>query len=337
MKKVLLLCMSMLLGAMLVAGCGSEEKETSSATGGSDKPIVIGLDDSYPPMGFKDENNEIVGFDVDLAKEATKRLNRPVEFKAIDWSSKEAELKSGRVDILWNGLDITEKRKENMLFSDPYMKNRQVIFVPVNSDIKSLDQLKGKVIGTQSGSTAEDFLDNNQDYAAQFAEVKKYGDYIDAFMDLENGRIDAVVTDELIGTYYMQKHADSFKETDIVVGEPTDFGIAFAKDNQALRDEVQKVMNEMKADGTIAKISEKWFGKDITTKYQQAVRDVVALAVKAGVPVPTFSSAIAYFDSYRSERLPANLIQAQRDYFGAHTYERTDREGIFHYSWYTEE
>ena len=141
-----------------------------------------------------------------------------------------------------------------MLFSDPYMKNRQVIFVPVNSDIKSLDQLKGKVIGTQSGSTAEDFLDNNQDYAAQFAEVKKYGDYIDAFMDLENGRIDAVVTDELIGTYYMQKHADSFKETDIVVGEPTDFGIAFAKDNQALRDEVQKVMNEMKADGTIAKI-----------------------------------------------------------------------------------
>lgn len=266
MKKVLLLCMSMLLGAILVAGCGSEEKETSSATGGSDKPIVIGLDDSYPPMGFKDENNEIVGFDVDLAKEATKRLNRPVEFKAIDWSSKEAELKSGRVDILWNGLDITEKRKENMLFSDPYMKNRQVVFVPVNSDIKSLDQLKGKVIGTQSGSTAEDFLDNNQDYAAQFAEVKKYGDYIDAFMDLENGRIDAVVTDELIGTYYMQKHADSFKETDIVVGEPTDFGIAFAKDNQALRDEVQKVMNEMKADGTIAKISEKWFGKDITIK-----------------------------------------------------------------------
>lgn len=74
--------------------------------------------------------------------------------------------------------------------------------------------------------------------------------------------------------------------------------------------------------------------KDITAKYQQSVRDVVALAVQAGVPVPTFSSAIAYFDSYRAERLPANIIQAQRDYFGAHTYERTDREGIFHYSWY---
>lgn len=265
MKKILALCLSMIFGAMIISGCGNEEKQVTS-TGSSDKAIVVGLDDSYPPMGFKDENNEIVGFDVDLAKEATKRLNRPVEFKGIDWSSKEAELKSGRVDILWNGLDITEKRKENMLFSDPYMKNRQVIFVPVNSNIKSLEDLKGKVIGTQSGSTAEDYLNNNQDYATQFGEVKKYGDYIDAFMDLENGRIDAVVTDELIGTYYMQKHADSFVETDIVVGEPTDFGIAFAKENQALRDEVQKVMNDMKADGTIAKISEKWFGKDITTK-----------------------------------------------------------------------
>lgn len=264
MKKLLSLGLSVILGAMLVSGCGSEDKQSSGAK--EEGVIVIGLDDSYPPMGFKDDNNEIVGFDVDLAKEATKRLNKPVEFKAIDWSSKEAELKSGRVDILWNGLDITEKRKENMLFSDPYMKNRQVVFVPVNSDIKSLEDLKGKVIGTQSGSTAEDYLDNNKDYAAQFGDVKKYGDYIDAFMDLENGRIDAVVTDELIGTYYMQKHADSFKETTIVVGEPTDFGIAFAQDNQNLRDEVQKVMNEMQADGTIAKISQKWFGKDITVK-----------------------------------------------------------------------
>lgn len=264
MKKIFALCLALVFGALVISGCGSESSK--GATGDSSKPIVIGLDDSYPPMGFKDDNNEIVGFDVDLAKEATKRLNRPVEFKAIDWSSKEAELKSGRVDILWNGLDITEKRKENMLFSDPYMKNRQIVFVPVNSNVKTIADLKGKVIGTQSGSTAEDYLDNNKDYAAQFSDVKKYGDYIDVFMDLENGRIDAVVTDELIGTYYMQKHPNAFKATDIVVGEPTDFGIAFAKDNQKLRDEVQKVMNDMKADGTIAKISEKWFGKDITVK-----------------------------------------------------------------------
>lgn len=76
---------------------------------------------------------------------------------------------------------------------------------------------------------------------------------------------------------------------------------------------------------------------DITKRYQAAVRDVVSLAVQAGIPVPTFTSAISYYDSYRSANLPANLIQAQRDYFGAHTYERNDMEGIFHYDWYTEE
>ncbi|WP_297074477.1 NADP-dependent phosphogluconate dehydrogenase [uncultured Enterococcus sp.] len=100
---------------------------------------------------------------------------------------------------------------------------------------------------------------------------------------------------------------------------------------------LQKITDAYETNPDIENLLLDDYFKDITTKYQQAVRDVVALAVQAGVPVPTFSSAIAYFDSYRSERLPANLIQAQRDYFGAHTYERTDREGIFHYSWYTEE
>lgn len=259
MKKILVLILSLLM-LVTVVGCGSN----TSSDNDSKKPIVIGLDDSYPPMGFRDDDNNIVGFDVDLAKEAAKRLNRPVEFKAIDWSSKEAELKSGRIDVLWNGLDITEKRKENMLFSDPYMKNKQVVFVRANSDITNLNQLKDKVVGTQSGSTAEDYLINNPEYAKQFKDVRKYGDYIDAFMDLENGRISAVITDELIGTYYMSKHPGLFKETDIVVGNPSEFGIGFAKDNEKLRNQVNDVMSQMKADGTIKKISEKWFGKDIT-------------------------------------------------------------------------
>ena len=116
------------LSAALLTGCGSEKAPSTDNAAEMGK-IVVGLDDNFPPMGFKNEKNEIVGFDVDLAKEAAKRLGREVEFKAIDWSSKEAELKSGRVQILWNGLDITEKRKENMLFSNPYMDNRQIIFV----------------------------------------------------------------------------------------------------------------------------------------------------------------------------------------------------------------
>ena len=264
-QKLLSLGLAAVMTAAVAAGCGNDGNK--AAAPGTDKKIVVGLDDNFPPMGFKDESNNIVGFDIDLAKEASKRLGREVEFKAIDWSSKEAELKSGRVDILWNGLDITEKRKENMLFSDPYMDNRQIIFVKKGTqDIKDEASMAGKVIGTQSASSAEEYIDGSAFFKEKVKEVKKYSDFVSAFMDLENGRVDAVVGDEITGRYYMSKHPDSLEAVDVPIGEISTFGIGFAKDNQQLRDDVQKVLNEMKADGTMAKIAEKWFGKDITKK-----------------------------------------------------------------------
>ena len=263
-QKLFALGLAAVMTMAVTAGCGSN---TADKAGDAGKKIVVGLDDNFPPMGFKNESNEIVGFDIDLAKEASKRLGREVEFKAIDWSSKEAELKSGRVDILWNGLDITEKRKENMLFSDPYMDNRQIIFVKKGrTDIKDEASMAGKVIGTQSASSAEEYMDSNSFFKEKVKEVKKYSDFVSAFMDLENGRVDAVVGDEITGRYYMSKHPEALEAVDVAIGEVSTFGIGFAKDNQQLRDEVQKVLNEMKADGTMAKISEKWFGKDITKK-----------------------------------------------------------------------
>lgn len=261
MKKIFALCMMLVLAVTALAGCGSNSAQKEES-----KKIVVGLDDSFPPMGFKDEKNEIVGFDIDLAKEVAKRLGREVEFKAIDWNSKEAELKSGRVDILWNGLDITDKRKENMLFSEPYMDNRQIVFVAKNGKVAVASEadLAGKTIGTQSGGTTEEYFENKPELKASMKEVKYYPDYINAFMDLENGRLDAVVGDEIIGRYYISKHPDEIQAIDTVIGTVSQFGIAFRKDDQKLRDEVQKVFDEMKADGTVAKISEKWFAKDIT-------------------------------------------------------------------------
>lgn len=261
MKKIFALCMMLVLAVTALAGCGSNSAQKEEA-----KKIVVGLDDSFPPMGFKDEKNEIVGFDIDLAKEVAKRLGREVEFKAIDWNSKEAELKSGRVDILWNGLDITDKRKENMLFSEPYMDNRQIVFVAKNGKLSVAGEadLAGKTIGTQSGGTTEEYFENKPELKSSMKEVKYYPDYINAFMDLENGRLDAVVGDEIIGRYYISKHPDEIQAIDTVIGTVSQFGIAFRKDDQKLRDEVQKVFDEMKADGTVAKISEKWFAKDIT-------------------------------------------------------------------------
>ena len=264
MKKFL--TTALLLVAMAFTGCGGDQQAAKTDDKAVDaKKIVIGLDDEYPPMGFKDDKNEIVGFDIDLAKETAKRLGSEVEFKGIDWSSKEAELKSGRVDILWNGLDITEKRKENMLFSDPYMDNRQIIFVTKgnNQEIKDEKDLAGKVIGTQSASTAEEYINGNEELKKSFKDFKTYGDYISAFMDLENGRIDALVCDEIVGRYYMIKHTDKFEALEVVVGPVSEFGIAFRKDDTELRDKVQKAFDEIVADGTAKKISEKWFEKDL--------------------------------------------------------------------------
>ena len=267
MKKLLAICM--LLSMLVMTGCGGSDKSAQApAKSDSKAKIVVGLDDNFPPMGFKDEKNQIVGFDIDLAKEAAKRLGRPVEFKAIDWSSKEAELKSKRIDILWNGLDITEKRKENMMFSDPYMENRQIVFLKKDStlEVKGEKDLAGKVVGTQAGGTTEEYIDATPAFKSSMKEVKRYADYIACFMDLENGRLDAVVCDEITGRYYISKHPDKLKALDVVIGPVSNFGIGFRKDDKALRDDVQKALNEMKKDGTMAKISKTWFAADITKK-----------------------------------------------------------------------
>ncbi len=266
MRKIFMAVL--LLVTMVFAGCGGgDEPAKKDGEDGSKKleKITIGLDDEYAPMGFKNEQNEIIGFDVDLAKEAAKRLGSEVEFKAIDWNSKEAELKSGRIDIIWNGLDITPERQQNMLFSDPYMDNRQIVFVKNGNDqgITAEADLAGKAVGTQAGSTAETYIDSTEELKNSFSEFKTYGDYVSAFMDLENGRIDALVCDEIVGRYAMSKQGDKFQALEVTVGPVTEFGIAFRKDDTELRDKVQGVFDEMVKDGAAQKISQEWFGADL--------------------------------------------------------------------------
>ena len=260
MKKFLALMLTLVVASAFVAGCGGDKAATKKEAG---KKIVVGLDDNFPPMGFKNEKNEIVGFDIDMAKEAAKRLGRPVEFKAIDWSSKEAELKSGRIDVIWNGLNITEERKKNMLFSNPYMEAKQLIFIPAGSPVKGQADLAGKVIGIQSASTAEQNLENDKAFAGTLKEVKKYPDCIAAMMDMEVGRVDAIITDEIVGRYYMEKKPGKFVALEKPVGPIGNFGIGFRLDDKALQGDIQKVLDEMKKDGTSAKISKQWFGADI--------------------------------------------------------------------------
>lgn len=258
MKKTMGLVLVLMMVGMIFAGCGG-----STTTKAPVKKIVIGLDDSFPPMGFKDEKNNIVGFDIDMAKEAAKRLGMEVEFKPIDWSSKEVELNGKRIDALWNGMNITEERKKNVLFSEPYMESKQLIFVLAGSPIKSAADLTGKVVGVQQASIGEEVVTKDDKLKASLKDFKKYPDCVASFMDLKAGRVDAVVTDEILGRYYMSKETGKYVVIEQPLGEVGTYGVGFRKEDKELRDKVQAVLNEMKKDGTSAKISKQWFGTDI--------------------------------------------------------------------------
>ncbi|EGO62556.1 amino acid ABC transporter substrate-binding protein [Acetonema longum] len=250
MKK--LLAAALLLVCVLLAGCGGAEP----------KKMVVGLDDNFPPMGFRDDKNNITGFDVDMAREAARRLGREAEFKPIDWSSKEAELNSKRVDVLWNGLTITEKRRQNIAFTAPYMENRQIIIVAANSAIRGKADLAGKVVGVQDGSSSVDALEKEMDTTRTFRDLKKYPDNVAALLDLKAGRLDAVVVDEIVGRYYTGKKTGEYT----ILGDhfgTEEYGVGLHKDDQELLTKLQKVLADMKQDGTSAQISQKWFGADI--------------------------------------------------------------------------
>ena len=253
------------LGAVL-AGCSKQEPAAPAAAPApapvAVTKIVVGLDDNFPPMGFRDEKNELVGFDIDMAKEAAKRLGLEVEFKPIDWSAKEAELSGKRVDALWNGLTITEERKQNILFTAPYMENHQIIVVPAGSAIKAKADLAGKVVGAQEGSSAVDAIKKEEAVYKSFKELKTFGDNVTALMDLTTGRLDAVVLDEVVGRYYTAKKPNDYAVLDDHFGTE-EYGVGTRKDDTALLAKLQQAMDAMKADGSAARISTEWFGKNI--------------------------------------------------------------------------
>lgn len=168
--------------------------------------FIVGLDDSYPPMGFRDDKNEIVGFDIDLAKEVAKRIGVEVEFQPIDWDSKELELNGGKIDCIWNGMTITPERIANMFFAKPYIANQQIIIVPAASGITEKAQLEGKVVGLQKGSSSLEALTSDP-VGEKVKEIVEYPDNVSAYMDLQAGRIDVFVVDSVVGRYVISQNA----------------------------------------------------------------------------------------------------------------------------------
>ena len=265
MKKFLVV--PLLLVTVILTGCLGENDMGfgSNAASKCSQKLVVGIDDDFAPMGFRNEKNEIVGFEIDLAKEAGKRLGVDMEFKPIDWNKKKEAITSGEVDMIWNGLDITPERKEYMIFSKPYMDDRQILLVRKDSDLEIYSEydLEDKIIGTQAGSTSDGYLNNNDELKAGIKEIKTFGKFRDVIESLMNEEIDAIVCDELVARYEMNMNPDRFEIINVKIGDILEMGIGFNKDNVELRDRVQKVFDDMIADGTAKKISEEWFQADI--------------------------------------------------------------------------
>jgi len=224
--------------------------------------FILGLDDSFPPMGFRDENNEIVGFDIDCAKEVASRMGVELVIQPIAWDSKQMELDSGNIDCIWNGMSINEERKEAMNLSDPYLKNDMVFVVLGSSDYQSQADLEGKNIAVQNGSSAQEILEGS-DFAAKAGSIAGYDDNVTAFMDLDANGVDAVFLDSVVANYFITEKQKDYRVLSDVLYEE-EYAIGFRKGDQALRDEVQKTLNDMKTDGKLGEISTKWFGSDVT-------------------------------------------------------------------------
>ena len=238
----------------------AEAEGETKAEGGT---LIVGFDQDFPPMGFMGDDGEYTGFDLELAQEAAKRLGLEYKPQPIAWDAKDMELESGNIDCIWNGFTMTG-REDGYTWSEPYMENSQVFVVAGDSGIKSQADLAGKVVECQVDSSAEAALKEVPDLTATFAQLLTTADYNIAFMDLEQGAVDAIAMDVVVAGYQIsQRNADFVILEDSLAAE--EYAIGFKKGNTELKDKVQGALEEMAADGTLKTISEKWFGKDITT------------------------------------------------------------------------
>ena len=265
MKKLLslLLLVTLIFTSVFAQGSSDDGVDNSLDNVLSRGTFILGLDDSFPPMGYRDESGEIVGFDIDVAREVCSRLGVELVCQPVDWNAKEQELATGNIDCIWNGFTMNG-REDEYTWSDPYLDNQQVFVVRSDSGIESEEDLAGKIVDVQTESSAQAALDDNPELADTFGTLQVIPDYDTGFMELESGAVDAVAMDIVVASYQIESRGADFTILDESIATE-EYGIGFAKGNEALRDTVQATLEEMAADGTMAEISEKWFGEDITT------------------------------------------------------------------------
>lgn len=264
MKKVIAIAAAALMLLTLLAGCGNNAATPDNGEQTQTKTFTVGFDAEFPPYGYQDENGEYVGFDLDLAAEVCARNGWELVKKPINWDSKDMELETELIDCIWNGFTING-REDKYTWSTPYVDNIQVVVVGKDSGIASYADLAGKIVAAQADSSALAALTENEDgsneeniaLAESFEKLVEVPDYNTAFMNLEAGAVDAIAMDIGVAQYQLEQRGDAFVILDGTLAAEQ-YGIGFKLGNTELRDAVQKTLDEMAADGTFAKIAEKW-------------------------------------------------------------------------------
>ena len=267
--KKIILGMAAVLTLVTLTACGKKEAsgDDSWKTIEEDKKVTIGLDDTFVPMGFKDKDGKIVGFDVDLAKAVFKEYGIKADFQPIDWSMKENELENGTIDLIWNGYTVTKSREKKVLFTDPY-QNEQILVTKKDSGITSAEGMKDKILGAQEGSSGYEAFNNETKTLKDIVkenDATLYASFNEAMIDLENGRIDGLLIDKVYADYYLKQAGKLDAYNIFSVGfKNEDFAVGARKGDKELVKKINSAFKELQDNGKYAEISKKWFGEELS-------------------------------------------------------------------------
>ena len=233
------------------------------------KSITVGFDNTFVPMGFEEKNGNYAGFDVELAKYVSKKFGITVHFQPIDWDMKETELQNGTIDAIWNGYSATDERREKVAFTIPYMQNTQILVVKKTSGIHSVEDMTGKVLGAQNGSSGMlDFEEHPEvlKNRVKGGDADQYQSVNEAIIDLKNDRIDALLIDRVYADYYLTTEGIADEYDTIPSGfESESFAVGVRPADKKLLEALNEAFKELYQEGIFQQISQKWFGEDVAT------------------------------------------------------------------------
>ena len=260
------------VAVMSLAGCtqlASNPKVDNWDKYQQQKSITVGFDNTFVPMGFEEKNGNYAGFDIELAKYVSKKLGITVHFQPIDWDMKETELQNGTIDAIWNGYSATDERREKVAFTIPYMQNTQILVVKKTSGIHSVEDMTGKVLGTQTGSSGMlDFEEHPEvlKNRVKGGDADQYQSVNEAIIDLKNDRIDALLIDRVYADYYLTTEGIADEYDTIPSGfESESFAVGVRPADKKLLEALNQAFKELYQEGIFQQISQKWFGEDVAT------------------------------------------------------------------------